>query len=230
MASIRKYELTKKDLVDNGYFVEGDKVFKQCNSRRWGHGVKEIKQQIITGKHKYGIDKGYVYVSLRIERLINGKKQKPIGLHNIIYAWYKGEVPLGYDVDHIDNNPFNNNIDNLQLLTHEENLQKRSIKGVNQWYYINGYDEESWSKRQQELIDKENNRKLRKKLIEDKKKANEIKKQLRNQLRIQYKDIRDNLELQIKEAKNSGDKKRWHELVQKRMSLKEYINKCMEEC
>ena len=124
---IRKYSLTKKDLVDNGYFVEGEKVFKQCNSKRWGHGVREIKQQIITGKHKYGIDKGYVYVSLRIERLINGKKQIPIGLHNVIYAWYKGEVPLGYEVDHIDNDPFNNNIDNLQLLTRKENLQKRPI-------------------------------------------------------------------------------------------------------
>lgn len=29
------------------------------------------------------------------------------------------------DVDHIDNNPFNNNISNLQLLTRKENLDKR---------------------------------------------------------------------------------------------------------
>ena len=229
MASLRKYILTKQDLIDNGYYIEGEKVFKQCNSRRWGHGVIEIKPQIITGKHKYGVNRDYVYVSLNIERLNRGRKQKPVGLHNVIYAWYKGEVPLGYDVDHIDNNPFNNNIDNLQLLTHEENLQKRSIKGANQWYYINGYDEESWAKRQQELIDKVNNRKLRKKLMEDKKKDAELRKQIRKQLRIQYKDIRDNLEFQIIEARNSGDKKLWHELVHKRMSLKEYINKCMEE-
>ena len=223
--AIRKYALTKQDLIDNGYFVEGEKVFKQRSK-----GVKEVKQHLIITNHKYGKEKSYIYVSLIIERLSGRHRQTPIGLHNVIYAWYKGEVPLGYEVDHIDNDPFNNNIDNLQLLTRKENLQKRPIKGVNQWYYINGYDEESWAKRQQELIDKVNNGKLRKKLMADKKKANEHRKQIRKQLRIQYKDIRDNLELQIIEARNSGDKKLWHELVQKRMSLKEYINKYMEEC
>ena len=120
MSSIRKYSLTKEDLVRNGYFVEGDKVFKQ----------------------------------------------RLFGLHNVIYAWYKGELPLGYDVDHIDNNPFNNNIDNLELVTHEENLKRRRIKGPNQWYYIKGYDDESWAKRQQELNNERNKRKIRKELIE----------------------------------------------------------------
>ena len=144
MGSTRKYSLTKKDLIDNGYFVEGEKVFKQRSK-----GVKEVKQHLIITNHKYGKEKSYIYVSLIIKRLSGVHKQTPIGLHNVIYAWYKGELPLGYDVDHIDNNPLNNNIDNLQLLTHEENLQKRPIKGVNQWYYINGYDEESWAKRQQ---------------------------------------------------------------------------------
>ena len=159
--AIRKYALTKQDLIDNGYYVEGEKVFKQRSN-----GVREIKQQTVVGKHKYGKEKNYICVSLRIKRLINDNKQRLFGLHNVIYAWYKGELPLGYDVDHIDNNPLNNNIDNLQLLTHEENLQKRPIKGVNQWYYINGYDEESWAKRQQELNNERNKRKLRKELIE----------------------------------------------------------------
>ena len=31
--AIRKYALTKQDLIDNGYFVEGEKVFKQSNSK-----------------------------------------------------------------------------------------------------------------------------------------------------------------------------------------------------
>ena len=158
--AIRKYSLTKEDLVRNGYFVEGEKVFKNTSK-----GVKEIKQQTVVGKHKYGKDKEYKCVSLNMDTINNGK-QRLIGLHNVIYAWYKGELPLGYDVDHIDNNPLNNNIDNLQLLTHEENLQKRSIKGVNQWYYIKGYDEESWLKRKQELNNERNKRKLRKELIE----------------------------------------------------------------
>lgn len=164
MASIRKYALNKNDLIDNGYFVEGDKVFKQCNSKRWGHGVREIKQHTITNKNKYGVGKSYICVPLIIKRINDGKRQISFCLHNVIYAWYKGEVPLGYDVNHIDGDSLNNNIDNLELVTHEENLQKRSIKGVNQWYYIKDYDEESWLKRKQELKDKKEEARLRKEL------------------------------------------------------------------
>ena len=164
MASIRKYALTKQNLIDNGYFIEGEKVFKNCNSNRWGHGVREIKQHLITGKHKYGAKKDYICVGLVITGINGDKIQRSFGLHNVIYAWYKGELPLGYDVDHIDGDSLNNNIDNLELVTHEENLKRRRIKGVNQWYYIKGYDNESWAKRKQELENIKNNRKLRKEL------------------------------------------------------------------
>ena len=225
MASIRKYALTKKDLIDNGYFVEGEKVFKNCYSKKHGHSVRLLKNHVVTKKRKYGGCKSYLYVPVMIERLKDVKKRIYIGLHTVIYAWYKGEVQLGYDIDHLDNNPFNNNIDNLELVTHAENMRRRKLN-INHWYYIKGYDKESWAKRQQELTIERNNKKLRKELRESKKQADELRKQLRTQ----YKDIKNNLELQIKEAKNSGDKKLWHELVKKRMSRKEYINKCMEEC
>ena len=207
---IRKYSLTKKDLVDNGYFVEGEKVFKKCNSKRWGYGIKEIKPHIVINKHKYGKEKNYIYVSLRIERLTNGKKQIPIGLHNIVYAWYKGEVPLGYEVDHIDGDSFNNKIDNLELVTREENLKRRKIKGANQWYYINRYDEKSWAKRQQELIDKEENNRLRK------------------ELKPKYDLFIKNLKNDIKAAKNSGDKKTWHKLLAEKITFGEYVDKYKE--
>ena len=205
MGSIRKYELTKQDLIDNGYFVEDDKVFKQCNSRRWGHGVREIKQHVITNKNKYGVGKSYICVALIIKRINDGKKQKFFGLHNVIYAWYKGEVPLGYDVDHINGNSFNNNIDNLELVTHEENLKRRSIKGVNQWYYIKGYDEESWLKRKQELKDKEEEAKLRK------------------ELKPQYDLYLKNLKTEINKA-YAEDKKTWHKLLDEKITFGEFVN------
>ena len=34
-------------------------------------------------------------------------------------------------IDHIDNNPYNNRVDNLQKLTPEENLRKRFIDNPN---------------------------------------------------------------------------------------------------
>ena len=61
MASLRKYALTKKDLIDNGYFVEGEKVFKNCTSNRC-RGIREIKQRVFTKKSKRGPSKSYIYV------------------------------------------------------------------------------------------------------------------------------------------------------------------------
>ena len=43
----------------------------------------------------------------------------------MIYAWFVGDIEEGMVIDHIDNNPFNNRVENLQKLTPEENLKKR---------------------------------------------------------------------------------------------------------
>lgn len=92
-------------------------------------GLKELKPFTSIAKHKYGIDQPYEYIAV-----YNYEKGKPslMSYHSFLYAWYKGEVPAGYDVDHIDGDTMNNHIDNLQLLTHAENIKKRG-GGKNQW-------------------------------------------------------------------------------------------------
>ena len=210
MDSTRRYSLTKQDLIDNGYYVEGEKVFRHSYSKKHGYKIKEIKTHVIARKTKYGHDRRYCYVYLHIKR-INENKKVHITLHTVIYAWNKGEVPLGYDVDHIDNNPLNNNIDNLQLLTHKENMRKRSIKGVNHWYYIKGYNNESWSKRQQELTNERNNRILR--------------KELKTQYELYIKILKDD----IKKAKDSRDFKTWHKLLAEKITFGEYVDKYKED-
>lgn len=57
-------------------------------------------------------------------RLTKSRSGKTIALHRIIYVLKKENIPLGYTVDHIDNNPWNNKIENLQLLTRGENTLK----------------------------------------------------------------------------------------------------------
>ena len=47
-------------------------------------------------------------------------------LHRLVYCTFHNDYDLeGYVIDHIDNNPKNNRLDNLQKLTHSENNYKR---------------------------------------------------------------------------------------------------------
>ena len=86
-------------------------------------------------KHKYAPEKRYPVISFSY-------KGKPVGLPlaRVIWAWFNSEVPAGYDVDHIDNNQFNNRLENLQLLTRQQNLKKRFSDNPdachNQYEYI----------------------------------------------------------------------------------------------
>ena len=86
-------------------------------------------------KHKYAPEKRYPIISFSY-------KGKPVGLPlaRVIWAWFNSEVPAGYDVDHIDNDPHNNRLENLQLLTREQNLKKRFSDNPdachNQYEYI----------------------------------------------------------------------------------------------
>lgn len=48
-------------------------------------------------------------------------------VHRVVWECFNGEIPDKMDIDHIDNNPKNNSLDNLQLLNHADNLKKRNI-------------------------------------------------------------------------------------------------------
>lgn len=42
----------------------------------------------------------------------------------LVYLWFKGDIPAGMEVDHIDDNPLNNLPENLHLLSHKANIWK----------------------------------------------------------------------------------------------------------
>ncbi len=66
---------------------------------------------------KPGNSKGYLYVSL----LAKTRKHKSV--HKLVYETFFGAVPKGHDINHIDGNPLNNRLDNLECITHRQNLQ-----------------------------------------------------------------------------------------------------------
>lgn len=53
-------------------------------------------------------------------------------VHRVIWEAFNGEILDGYDIDHIDGNPKNNSLNNLQMITHKENIKKRE----KDWSYV----------------------------------------------------------------------------------------------
>ena len=43
-------------------------------------------------------------------------------VHRLIYETFCGEIPKGYEIDHIDTNKENNELSNLKICTHRENM------------------------------------------------------------------------------------------------------------
>lgn len=120
--------LTRKMLQDNNIMVfvneAGDPEIWEYGKRK--HFCKEGWYRryppIRLTKHPYG--KTMRYQSIELSWY--GKRTN-LQAHRIIYAFLKGDIPEGYDVDHIDGNTLNNRRENLQLLTRKENLLKRSM-------------------------------------------------------------------------------------------------------
>lgn len=93
-----------------------------------------------TPKHKLYTLEGWLPVSEIIKRDIpaifyhtgiSGLEQNPVTVkpkkkifHNLVAKVFLGEIPEGYVVDHINNNPSDNYVTNLQIVTVAENSQK----------------------------------------------------------------------------------------------------------
>lgn len=59
-----------------------------------------------------------------IIHLWNQGQKKKICVHNLVAKVFLGEIPDGYVVDHINNNPYDNYVTNLQIVTVAENGKK----------------------------------------------------------------------------------------------------------
>ena len=217
--ALRNYELSKQILEENHYGVIGLDVYS------YKRGERKLSPQIIGQDHKYGKHCDYVFYGL----YLNGKFHQ-VGLHNIIYAWYKGEVPLGYEVDHLDGDTFNNSPENLELVTRAENIRRKPLH-ANQYYYLHNHNEESWKKlheanlaKKAELAARKEARLARKAELATKREARLARiaeKQKLIALRAEWKNYKNKLELEIKAAKENHDSK-WHELISKRMTFNQY--------
>jgi len=131
---------TKQDLVDLNIEV---KTTEEGKHEVYRNGTK-MKRYLLNTYHKYGKTISYYGYSIYYGRIETPDgfryRQNNILEHVIMWLWFKGDIPEGYDVDHINNKTLDNNLENLQLLTRAENLRKRGI-GRNKYSY-NLTDEE----------------------------------------------------------------------------------------
>jgi len=98
----------------DGYYVTpaGD-VLSCKNKNRPFHRLKQ--QKVTQSKKKY------LQVRLFNKEHLNGKL---FYVHRLIWEVYNGEIPDDKTIDHIDGDPSNNCLSNLQLLSWRKNIKK----------------------------------------------------------------------------------------------------------
>ena len=57
-------------------------------------------------------------------------KKRNFYIHRFVFETFKGSIPKGMEIDHVDGDKKNNSITNLQLLTKKENIRKSCCKKV----------------------------------------------------------------------------------------------------
>ena len=79
--------------------------------------VRNLKTGKILKQTSCGASLKYRKVGLHV-----GGVRKLCRVHKLVWITFKGEIPEGYEINHIDEDPGNNALYNLELLTHKENI------------------------------------------------------------------------------------------------------------
>ena len=82
-------------------------------------GITYIAGLLFDGDRELGTtaNGGYIQITRGIKRFY---------AHRFIWEMFNGEIPKGMEVDHINGNPADNNIENLQLKSHKENTHRKN--------------------------------------------------------------------------------------------------------
>jgi len=111
-------EICKEIRGFDGYYISNDgRIFTTKKSNR--HKTKEGEwREIKLSNNKSGYKYANIYSG-------SGKENRhSIRVHRLVWQEWAGLIPEGYYVDHKNANKGDNRLENLQLLTPEENSQK----------------------------------------------------------------------------------------------------------
>ena len=88
------------------------------NGRSGGKRWVESKTLTLSVNHS-----GYLFVTL-----YKNRKRKSHFVHRLVASAFIGELPDGYQVNHIDENKKNNNVENLEYVTPKQNSNHGTAK------------------------------------------------------------------------------------------------------
>ena len=132
----------------NCYVTKNALVYRYDEKR---DRLKEISQSKCKQNAKY------LRVSL-VDSFDNVRRS--IKVHRLVYMTFIGDIPQGYQIDHIDGDASNNNLENLRCVTPKENSNNPNtvwkLKGIRNPMFGRHHTEESKRKMSETL--KSNNR------------------------------------------------------------------------
>lgn len=65
-------------------------------------------------------DNGTGYLQVGLSK--NGQRKR-FYIHRLVWTTFKGKIPEGYEIHHLDNDKSNNDVSNLALVTRAENME-----------------------------------------------------------------------------------------------------------
>ena len=129
LPSIRKYGYYKfRDTkIKQRVIIDGKKyykhpVFTNYAARKNGEVINLKNEKII----KMIKCNGYLYFVLSDEKL----EKKNYYQHRFVYEVFRGPIPHCFEIDHINEIKSDNRLENLQLLTHKQNVEKSKNKAI----------------------------------------------------------------------------------------------------
>ena len=185
----------------------------------------ERKHSLRAQSGKYANKKGYLEITF-------GDKGRLL-LHQIVYAWFNGEVPYGKEIHHKDGNHLNNHIDNLVALTKEEHRkehrkmrEEKAMEDLREEKCRLDIPREHYVKKIEQYMQEKNYSG-----------ANQYKRRLKyydNHIDEYQKTLKSNENLELirylkKTARESGDKFRWHQYCRIEKDWNTYDYKLQEQ-
>lgn len=122
--------------------VKGYEGYEVSNTGK----IKSLKTNRLLKPQKNNC--GYLYILLTDQN----KKVKINLIHRLVFDSFVG-IDDGLEINHLDEDKENNRLDNLELITHEENLKKYRD---NHPFFMKYMSQKSVLKRQEKKIDKIN--------------------------------------------------------------------------